>query len=159
MMIIISVIMKMISPDVFAQQPPPRPIQATLVQNMAFGAFSQGAAGGTVTINTDGSRAATGDVVLLNLGYSFNAARFIVTANQGTVVSIILGADVTLPGSGGGSMNLHLNSTDPASPFVITVSPPTYTTIDISGTLTAGNPAASPPGDYSGTFDITFMQE
>lgn len=159
MMIIIFVIMTMISRDVLAQQPPPRPIHATLVQNMAFGAFSQGAAGGTVTINTDGSRTATGDVVLLNLGYTFNAATFRITANQGTVVSIILGADVTLPGSGGGSMTLHLNGTNPASPFVITVNPPTYTTIDISGTLTVGNQAASPPGDYSGTFDITFMQE
>ena len=66
----------MISHEAIAQEPPPRPIQVTVLQNMAFGAFSQGATGGTVTVSTGGSRTATGDVVLLNLGYTFNAASF-----------------------------------------------------------------------------------
>ncbi len=159
MLIFISVVMMVISRDLFAQEPPPRPVEVTILQNMAFGAFSQGSVGGSVTVNTDGSRTATGDVILLNLGFSFNAASFKLVANEGTLISLVFGSDVSLPGSNGGSMNLHLESSDPASPFVITVNPPAYTTLNISGTLTVGNSSSSPPGSYSGTFDITFIQE
>jgi hypothetical protein len=31
--------------------------------------------------------------------------------------------------------------------------------MNIGGTLTVGNSASNPPGSYSGTFDITFIQE
>ncbi|HKK41079.1 MAG TPA: DUF4402 domain-containing protein [Bacteroidales bacterium] len=158
-MITISVITLILSQELIAQEPPPRPVEVTILQNMAFGAFSQGATGGSVTVNTDGSRVATGDVVLLNLGFSFNAASFKLVANEGTLISLVFGSDVSLPGSNGGSMNLHLEGSDPASPFVISVNPPASTTLYISGTLSVGNSSSSPPGSYSGTFDITFIQE
>jgi hypothetical protein len=29
----------------------------------------------------------------------------------------------------------------------------------VGGTITVGNSAASPPGNYSGTFQITFVQQ
>jgi hypothetical protein len=142
------------------QEPPPRPVTVTVTaQGLSFGAFSQGVAGGTVTISSAGVRSATGDVILLGFGYIFSTALYELVGNPGTVVSILNGPDVSLPGSNGGSMTLHLGASNPASPFVINTTPPAFTQLNIGGTLTVSNPAANPPGSYSGTFDITFIQE
>jgi hypothetical protein len=146
--------------DILGQEPPPRPITVTVTpQNLSFGAFSHGPAGGTVSIDPDGSRTSTGSIVLLFLGYSFSAAMYEITANPGTVVSILNGPDVSLPGSNGGSMSLHIGNSSPISPFVTTAIPPATTLLYIGGTLTVGNAIANPPGNYSGTFNITFVQE
>lgn len=142
------------------QEPPPRPLTVTVTaQGLSFGAFSQGATGGTVTIASDGSRSATGDIILLSLGFSFTTALYELVANPGTVVSLLNGPDVVLPGSNGGSITLHIGASDPVSPFVITTVPPAYTLLNVGGTVTIGSPAANPPGYFSGTFDITFIQE
>jgi hypothetical protein len=144
----------------FSQEPPPRPITITVTgQGLSFGAFSQGAAGGTVTITSAGSRSATGDIILLNLGYTFSTALFQITGNPGTLVSLLNGPDVSLPGSNGGSMLLHIGSSSPASPFIINTVPPAYTSLNVGGVLTVGNPGSNPPGSYSGNFNITFIQE
>ena len=148
-----------LSQDGLAQEPPPRPVDVTVVQNLGFGAFAQGAAGGSVTINSAGSRSSSGDIILLNLGYLFSAASYRLVGNAGTVISILNGPDVSLPGSNGGSMTLHIGASDPASPFVLLTVPPDYTTMNVGGTLTVGNPGSNPPGNYSGTFDVTLIQE
>jgi len=145
--------------EVIAQEPPPRPVSVTVTQNLGFGAFTHGAVGGTVTISSVGARSSTGDVILLNLGYSFSTATYRLVANPGTVISLLNGADVPLPGSNGGSLTLHIGNSNPVSPFIITTIPPAFTLLNIGGTLTVGNPASNPPGNFSGTFFITFIQE
>jgi hypothetical protein len=143
-----------------AQVLPPRPITVTVTgQALSFGAFSHGVAGGTVTITSAGSRIATGDIILLNLGFSFSTALYQIVGNPGTMVSLLNGPDATLTGSGGGSMSLHIGGSSPASPFIITTVPPVYTSLNVGGVLTVGSPASNPPGNYSGTFNITFIQE
>jgi hypothetical protein len=142
------------------QEPPPRPITVSVTgQSLNFGAFSQGAAGGSVTITPVGGRNSTGDIILLNLGYSFSAAIFEVVGYAGTVVSLLDGPDIVLSGSTGGSMLLHIGDSSPASPFVITNDPPVSTLLYIGGILTVRNPGLNPPGNYSGTYNITFIQE
>lgn len=143
------------------QEPPPRPMTVTvnLSQNLSFGAFYQGNAGGTVIIYPDGSRSSTGDIVLLTMGYSFATGLYDVIANRGTLVSILNGPDATLTGSNGGSLTLHIGDSDPSSAFIITTTPPAATQVRIGGTLIVGNPLANPPGNFSGTFDVTFVQE
>jgi hypothetical protein len=157
--LLIIFLMLTVSARIFAQEPPPRPIQVTPSQNIGFGAFTMGASGGSVIITPAGSRSATGDVILLSLGYTFSAAAYRVVGNPGTVVSLLNGADVSLTGSNGGSMLLHIGSSSPASPLVINTTPPAYTELFVGGTLTVGNAAANPPGAYNGTFFITFIQE
>ncbi|HUW91735.1 MAG TPA: DUF4402 domain-containing protein [Bacteroidales bacterium] len=146
---------------VIAQEPPPRPITVTvnMSQNLAFGAFTHGVAGGTVIIYADGSRDYSGDVVLLSLGMSFSTALFDVVANPGTVIQIVNGPDISLSGSNGGSMVLHIGDSSPLSPFVTTETPPDVNQVNIGGTLTVGNTLDNPPGSYSGMFLITFIQE
>ena len=145
----------------YGQEDPPRPISVYVYpqQGLQFGALTQGASGGTVVISPTGSRSATGDVTLLNLGVPYSAALFGIEANPGTLITILNGPDATLTGSNGGTMTVHLGGSDPASPFVCTVSRPGRNMVQIGGTLNVGSPLASPPGSYSGTFTITFFQE
>jgi hypothetical protein len=146
--------------EINGQEPPPRPVQVTVTaQTLSFGAFTHGVAGGTVVISSGGIRSATGDVILLNLGFSYSTALYQLVGNAGTVISILNGPDVSLPGSNGGSITLHIGASSPASPFVISTVPPAYTLLNIGGTLTIGNSGSNPPGSYSGTFNITFIQE
>jgi hypothetical protein len=145
--------------ELSAQEPPPRPVEVTVSQNLGFGAFAHGLSGGIVIINPAGLRSATGDIILLNLGYTFSSALYRLVANPGTVISILNGSDITLIGSNGGSMLLHIGASNPVSPFVISTSPPNYTEMKVGGTLTVGNSAANPPGAYNGVFYITLIQE
>lgn len=156
----LAAIMVMVAGISVAQEPPPIPITVTpTAQGLSFGAFYHGAAGGTVTISPTGTRSATGDVVLLTMGYSFSAALYEIVANQGSLISILNGPDVSLPGSNGGTLTLQIGSSDPLSPFVTTVIPPLTTLLYIGGTLTIGSSFMNPPGDYSGTFDLILIQE
>jgi len=146
---------------VSAQEPPPRPVTITYnsSQPLAFGAFSPGVGGGTVTVNADGTRSSTGDIVLLSLGFAYTPAMFYAVANQGTVLSILIGPPVTLTGSGGGSLTLQVAGSLPTSPFVTTLPWPQQTTVLVGGILTVGNIIANPPGNYTGNFSITLVQE
>lgn len=137
----------------------PARIAAYTVQNLRFGAFTQGAVGGTISVSTSGLRTSSGDVVLLNMGVLYSEAIFEVEGILGTVVSINNGPNATLTGSNGGSMSMTIGAANPVSPFFISVQPPSRTTIRIGGTLNVGPPASNPPGNYNGTFFITFNQE
>jgi len=144
-----------------AQAPPPRPISVSInpSQGLRFGAFFQSSSGGTVVITPSGVRTSTGSVVLADLGFVYGAANFEIVASPGTLINILNGPDATLTGSSGGSLTMHIGSSSPASPFITSVSPPSYTSVNIGGTLTVGSPVANPTGAYSGSFYITFMQE
>jgi len=146
--------------EIMAQEPPPRPIRIyPTPQILSFGAFYHGALGGSVIIDPSGARSSTGDVVLLGLSYPYSAAMFEVHAHPGTIIAILNGPDVPLTGSPAGSMNLHIGSSDPVSPFVSNVHFNVAIPLYIGGTLTVGNSVANPPGSYNGTFEITIVRE
>lgn len=140
-----------------AQEDPPRPITATATQSLIFGTFYQGAAGGTVTVNSTGIRSSGGTVVLLTSGI-FSQAIFEIVGNIGTPVSFLKPTS-TLSDGNGHSLTLVIGDTNPGTTFVLTNSYPNPTLLYIGGILTIGSPAANPPGSYNGTFDITFVQE
>jgi len=141
--------------------PPPRPINVYVnpAQGLIFGAFFQGVTGGTVTIYPDGSRSATGDLVLAGLGVPFSSAIYEIDANPGTLITILNGPDITLSGSNGGSIHLHIGSSSPVSPLITTAVPPARTQVTIGGTLTVGSRLANPSGSYNGMFAVTFIQQ
>lgn len=144
-----------------AQQPPPRPISVTWnpAFGLRFGAFFTSTSGGTVVVSPAGTRSATGSIVLAALGFTYGAASFDVLATPGTRITIVNGPDVTLSGSAGGSVTLHIGSSSPSSPYVTTAVPPATNTVTIGGTLTVGGAVSSPAGSYSGSFYVTFFQE
>lgn len=129
------------------------------LQNMAFGAFSHGASGGTVNISFAGVRTVTGSITPLNMGVSYFQAIFQTEAPVGSIISILNGPDATLTGSNGGTLVMRLGPSSPGSPFVNTVASPGRTNVNVGGTLTVGNAAANPPGIYTGTFYVTFNQQ
>lgn len=147
--------------NVFGQEPPPKPISVYAIagQGLQFGAIIQGLSGGTVTVDENGIRMVTGDIFPGAFGYNYSPAYFEVEANLGTLISIINGPDISLTGSNGGSMTMHIGNSSPGSPFIITTTPPLRTQVRIGGTLTVGTPLSNPSGDYSGTFSIIFTQE
>ena len=146
--------------SVSAQEMPPRPISVTVntSQNLSFGNFAQGALGGTVSVSSSGMRSWTGNIVLL-VGGSVSPALFDVVANPGTIITIVNGSDVSLNGSNGGNLTLHIGTSSTGSPFITSVARPSPTHVYIGGTLTVGSPGANPPGDYSGMFQVTFVQQ
>jgi hypothetical protein len=135
---------------------PGDPAAATInkVQDLHFGAFSVTGSGGSIAISNTGMRTASGGVTLLNLGVLIQQAIFDIEAPSGTIVSITNGPDAILNGSNGGSVTLKLGTCSPASPFTTMVEPPARTEFSIGGTLTIGDSASSPPGQYSGTFEV-----
>ena len=146
-----------------AQQPPapPRPLAVYVnpAQGLIFGAFFLGNSGGSVILYPDGSRSTTGSIIQANLGYPFSPAIFEVDANPGTQISILNGPDVTLTGSNGGSVQLHIGAASTGASFMSTALPPARTQVRIGGTLIIGPPLANPAGSYSGSFSVTFIQE
>lgn len=164
--IILCCVVSMASVHAFSQGVPtdtlpgdPARVAVYTIQNLRFGAFTQGAIGGTVVISPAGARTVTGDVIQLNMGILYSEAIFEVEGIVGSVVSINNGPNATLTGSNGGSMSMSIGSSSPLSPFMITVQPPGRTQINVGGTLNVGSPAANPPGTYTGTFYITFNRE
>jgi hypothetical protein len=141
-----------------AQEDPPIPIAISvyLEQGLNFGAFVQGVSGGTIYVYPDGSRSVTGDIILVNLGFIVSPVIFLVDANLGTVISILPVGDVTLNGSNGGSLTMQIDDTDPVLPHITTS---LQTQIRMGGALIVIDPGANPPGTYSGSFSITFVQE
>lgn len=156
-----SIFMMLIVKTGWGQEAPPRPIAVTVIlsQNLSFGAFYHGTSGGSVIIYPDGSRSSTGDVVLLGLGFSFSSGLYDVTGNAGTLISILNGPDAILSGSNGGTMTLRIENSFPNNPFILNTQSPMSTQLSIGATLIIGNALANPTGSYSGTFDITFVQE
>src|SRR5690606_16800955 len=101
--------------------------------------FFQSPSGGTITINANGSRMVTGGVIEADMGYAFAPAFFDITAEPGTLISIVNGPDVVLNGSNGGTRILHIGDSYPTSPLVTTAIPPLQTSVRVGGRLTVGS--------------------
>jgi hypothetical protein len=140
---------------------PPIPIQVQVntSQSLNFGAFTVGSGTGSVTINSNGSRSNTGDTYLLNMGATPSAALFDVTANPGTIIQIQPESSINLVGSKGGSITLNIDSYSTGQTFITTAIPPSINSVYVGGTLSSGGSSANPPGQYNGSFTLTFIQQ
>jgi hypothetical protein len=123
-----------------------------ILQDLSFGTFSTSSTGGTVTVPSVGSRSATGGIFLVQTDPGAPAIMQ-VNFNNANLVTITVGNIANLTNGSGGSMTLQINDFYPASPFTPI---PGNNNINIGGTLTVGPAASTPPGNYSGSFDITF---
>jgi len=145
--------------NLVAQEKPPRPIIVTVVagQGLIFGAFYQVSSSGTVILSPTGARSSTGGVILANLGFPFSPSIYNIDANTGTLLTYMPGPNITMTGSNGGSISLAVGGIDQPNPFVTTAASPATTQVRVGGTLTIGPAASNPPGNYSGTFSVTFV--
>ena len=125
------------------------------IQDLSFGAFSCGNAGGTVIIPAVGSRQATGDVILVP-SIPGSPAIFRFTTDTTTSVSITVDHVVNLTNGSGGLMTLQIDDIYPTSPTTPVIG---VNTVVVGGKLTVGSPTENPAGTYSGSFEITIHQE
>lgn len=138
---------------------PPRPLAISVNQHLSFGTFAPGLSGGTISISPNGVRQATGSVVLL-VGIPFpHAAIFEVQQNPGYLIAINLSSNVQLIGSNGGTITLQIGPTDKGNSFVTQTGAPFWNPVQVGGTLTIGTIASNPAGNYTGQFDVTFIQQ
>ncbi|HEY3388791.1 MAG TPA: DUF4402 domain-containing protein [Prolixibacteraceae bacterium] len=141
-----------------AQENPPKPISVTVsvLQHLNFGTIiPNGAGGGTVTVDFTGLRTYTGQIILPATGSFCSPALFQVTSIPGTLITIMNGPPAILTAPGG-TLHLTIGPSSTGSPFISTSS---STDVFIGGTLTVGDLIANPAGAYSGTFDVTFIQQ
>ncbi len=144
-----------------AQENPPIPVQVEVntSQFLNFGAFTVGTGVGTVTVNSDGIRTNNGDTFLLNMGATPSAALFDLTANPGTIIQIQPQSSINLTGTNGGNITLNIDSFSTGQTFITTASPPLPNAVYVGGTLSLEGSSANPPGQYNGTFTLTFIHQ
>jgi hypothetical protein len=149
-----------LSPEIRAQEDPPRPPSITQTMNLSFGAFYHGPAGGTVIVDESGGRTTGGgDIVLLGLGYPVSAAHFNIYSNPGTLINILSITDFNLT-SGANSMRVEIGNSNPALPFVNNNPYSVPVELTIGAVLNVGDPTPNPPpGNYTGTFEVTLVME
>lgn len=157
----------MILTGLLAQDPPDMPSRSIVVnstQNLSFGVLTilSGSTGGTVTVDYNGMRTASGSVVLLNSSPQAQQGIYEVKICPGRLVNISYPNSVVLTGNNGGSLTMNLGPTDKGpsgSSFISNKGCNDVHYVNVGGVLTVGSMAANPPGDYSGTFEITFIQQ
>ena len=142
----------------FSQEQPPKPIAVTVSvsQHLNFGTIiPNGAGGGSVTVDFTGLRTYTGQIILPATGSFSSPALFQITALPGTLITIVNGLPATLSAPGG-TLLMTIGPSSTGTPFITTG---TTTDVFIGGTLTVGSLIANPAGAYSGTFNVTFVQQ
>ncbi len=147
--------------SVYAQENPPIPIQVKVrtARYLNFGTFTVGISGGTVVVSPEGLRNPTGDVVLLNLGPTVTSALFEVTANPGTLVTISHPSSFVLTGSSGDQILLDNLTYSENQTFITKAASTSINEVMIGGTLNLGTISNNRPGSYSGTVNLTFIQQ
>jgi hypothetical protein len=144
---------------------PSRTVTVHSTQAINFGSFclvNNGSSGGTVTVDWQGNRTATGQVMLLNSGPAPQAAIFEINLCPGRLVVINYPLSTMLTGSNGGSVKLNIGPTEKGlsgSAFQVNTDCSFITQLRVGGTLIIGSNTANPGGDYSGNFSITFNQQ
>ena len=140
---------------------PQRSLTVTATQSIHFGTFcAPGGTGGTVTVGFDGSRTSSGEIILLSAAPTAQPAIFEIKLCQGRNVVITYSSTTILSSGSGGFLILDIGPTElgvNGSRFPTNNDCNFITPLRIGGTLhVPGNP---PPGNYSGSFNITFNQE
>lgn len=138
---------------------PQRSNTVRATQPIYFGSFCiTGGSGGTVTVGYDGSRTATGDIILLDVPPFAQPAIFEIKLSQSPTVCFNFETPYVLLTGGSGSISLVVGPTDKGpdgSNF--SLSPNIVSLLRVGGTLTVTG--SSPPGIYSGIFAIRFIQQ
>ncbi|MBC7936970.1 MAG: DUF4402 domain-containing protein [Rhizobacter sp.] len=134
-------------------------LKVTVRQELQLGAFTQGSSGGSISVSPQDIRSASGTVIPLNFGSNYHALVLEIEGAKGAIVSMIAGETIVLTGSNGGTMRLLIKGTSPLMPFVINEDAPAKSVIKIGAELIAGNSIESPPGNYSGSLNISFIVE
>jgi hypothetical protein len=131
-------------------------LTASETAQLNFGRFSPTTQGGQVIMTPDGTRMATGTVVLAQ--GSHQSARFYVTGEENATYSITLPADpITIINTNNSkSMTVSDWNSSPVQGTGTGLLAGGAQEVRVGATLTVGNMEDNPVGIYSGTFVIRF---
>lgn len=137
---------------------PQHSITTSVIQSINFGSFCiNGNSGGTITVAFDGSRTSTGGIVLLSNAPIAMPAIYEIKLSQGRNVNITYNSKAMLTNNNGKKLLLDIGPSDKGingSSFTVGSDDNFTTQLRLGGTLHI--PGTAPPGNYSGSFDITF---
>ena len=138
---------------------PERTITIAATQGLYFGKFYDLGTGGSVSIDWQGIRTTTGGIVAAPNSVA-RPALFEIGLCQGRNVTITYAPTAILTGSNGGAFTLNVGPTEKGvngASFAMENNCNFITMLRVGGTLTI--PGNSPPGFYSGSFEISFDQQ
>jgi hypothetical protein len=138
----------------------PNQMEVRVTQPLSFGSFSPGFSGGDIIVSPYGNRTVTGTIVAFP-DMTPLPARFEVRLIPNRIVHIVLPTDATLTHTEGkGKMTVTNFTTDKAgNTFITTQGSPFINPVYIGATLKVQSLTVNPPGNYRGTFTVTFVQE
>jgi hypothetical protein len=137
---------------------PQRTISVLPTQAIDFGAFVV-TGPGTITVDYDGTRRATGGVIIVSSSIS-TPAIFEIKLCQGREITINYDSFVYINGSNSGSLKLKIGPTEKGgqgAKFPVEGNCNFITTLRVGGTLEV--PGGSLSGNYSGVFPMSFTQK
>lgn len=144
----------------FAQpELPDRNLTIAATQGLYFGKFYDLGAGGTISIDWRGIRTTTGGIIAVTSSIA-RPALFEIKLCQGRNVTITFAPTTILTGSNGGELTLDIGPTEKGvngALFAIENNCNFVTMLRVGGTLHI--PGNSPPGFFSGSFEISFDQQ
>ena len=152
------------TPIVSAQQmlssSPTSQMEVYVTQQLSFGSFSNGTLGGEITVSPDGSVFVTGSIVTFP-DVAPLPAIFEVRSTPNRMVHIILPTIATLTHvQGKANMTVtNFTSDKPNNAFVTVKGSPFINPVNIGGKLKVQNSSINPPGNYRGSFSVTFVSE
>jgi hypothetical protein len=135
------------------------PLRVNVVQDLSFGSFVIGASGGTITITPEGTRTTTGTIV--HLANSTEAPAIFEVSKPGSSkkqVNIVFPVSAYLTRSGG-SERIVVNNFKSDKPSGFWSSLFLTQRVNVGATLTVQGLSTNPPGNYTGTFSVTFAYE
>lgn len=138
---------------------PERTLTVGVTQGLYFGKFYDLGTGGTVSVDWQGIRNTTGGIIATPSSV-VRPAIFEIKLCQGRNVTITYAPTTTLTGSNGGVFQLDLGPTEKGGSgaiFPIENNCNFITILRVGGTLHI--PGNSPPGFYTGSFEISFDQQ
>ena len=132
-------------------------LEISSTQELSFGSFYAGSSGGTVTIAPDGVRTTTGSVIPLTNSIGSQAI-FEIQSLIPRIVHIVLPESERLSRISGGESMMIKNFTSD-KPFNIVVATLRSKTVGVGATLIVKPLNDNPPGNYRGSFSVTFVSE
>jgi hypothetical protein len=128
------------------------PLLMTKTADLAFGKMVAGQSAGTVIIDTDGARTATGGVTLISAGSVQNAAAFDITGYDNAAIAIALPASITIE-TAGGDNQMTVDTFTSSLGDTSTLSADGTATLNVGASLSVA--ADQAVGLYTGSFDVT----
>lgn len=137
----------------------PLPVQVFTLRHPSFGSFATGTGGGSIEVDLEGQRSATGDIVLLNSGNTVAPAVFEVKCSPYTSVHLFSNAQFTLRNADGSTVNAYIVETSPEFPLVAPDNAAEGFTVTAAVKLVLGPGQVLSPGGYSGQLQMTWISE